>query len=81
MPRMTHLNRTEYYRLLIESFYDNAWHEQYAYGPYDGAAQCKATLTGGEHNYKDRYEKGTRRARIQKQHANEDREIEWIDVA
>lgn len=91
MPRTAFTSQTEFYRLLIESFHDGQWHEQYAYGPYTSIAPAKASMTGGESYCKDRYEKGTRRSRIQKQVAVMVKvpglddvwvpHIEWHDVA
>jgi hypothetical protein len=69
------------YRLLVESFYDNEWHEVLVYGPYFKARQAKATISGAENNYSDRYKKGTRRSRVQVQTLNaRDQVIEWRDL-
>lgn len=78
------------YRLLVESFYDNEWHEVLQYGPYFHEYQARATLSGAENNYSDRYEKGTRRCKVQVQEAEftytkhnniSGSEIVWVDVA
>lgn len=93
MPRTnTNTKQTEFYRLLVESFYDGEWHETMYYGPYINRGGCRATIDGAEHYFKDRYEKGTRRSRVQKQKSFINREphsdgasyeayIEWVDVA
>lgn len=82
MPR-TH-NRTDQvicYRLLVESFYDNEWHEVLVYGPYFTKGPPKATIDGAENHYKDRYLKGTRRCKVQMQSvSNLTHDIEWVDV-
>jgi len=81
------------YRLLVESFYDNEWHEVLQYGPYFHEYQARATRSGAENNYSDRYAKGTRRSRVQVQGidwgdagpydrvADTHPEITWVDVA
>ena len=70
------------YRLLVESFYDNEWHEVLQYGPYFHEYQARATRNGAEDAfYGDRYEKGTRRCKVQTQYINCDLMIGWRDVA
>lgn len=93
MPRTTHkTGQTEFYRLLVESFYDNEWHEALVYGPYFNAAAARSTISGAEKWHKTKYEKGTRRSRVQKQKSFINRQphsdgasyeayIEWVDVA
>lgn len=82
------------YRLLVESFYENEWHEVLAYGPYFKKGQAAATIDGAENRYRERYLKGTRRCKVQMQEATETTysdengdpyivrgEIVWVDVA
>lgn len=73
------------YRLLVESFYENQWHEVLVYGPYFKEGQAAATIDGAENRYKERYLKGTRRCKVQKQdvawRTEYDVEIMWVDVA
>jgi len=74
------------YRLLVECLIDNRWKPVLAYGPYFKAGQARATIDGAENRHKDRYLKGTRRCRVQKQEvewAGEGfpAEIVWVDVA
>lgn len=86
----TRTDETVCYRLLVESFYGDKWHEVLVYGPYFKKGQAAATIDGAENRYKDRYLKGTRRCKVQMQEVlwngydeNEDHgyDIQWVDVA
>jgi hypothetical protein len=70
------------YRLLVESFYDDKWHEVLVYGPYFKKGQAIATIDGAENRYGERYFKGTRRCKVQMQEVDEAMaEVVWVDVA
>lgn len=94
MPRTSrNTKQTEFYRLLVEQFYDGRWNEVQMYGPFTTAGACRGSRSGPENRYSQRYEDGVRRSRVQKQEVNWNRAdyyekpnnlfavIEWVDVA
>lgn len=83
MPRTnSNPRQTEFYRLLVENFYDGRWNEVMMYGPYIHAGHCRGARSGNESRYKKQYEDEVRRSRIQVQSvSNLTHGIEWVDVA
>lgn len=88
----TNTSQTEFYRLLVEMFYEGKWNETLMYGPYPNVGSARSTISGAEKWHKAAYEKGIRRSRVQKQAAVDVRvpgldtdirvpTIDWIDVA
>ena len=79
MSRSLNPKRSGFYRVLIETLQDDGtWKAWTGYGPYHTKSACR------DHDarwYRDAYEKGTRRKRVQVQDVDPiTAEIVWRDV-